>query len=63
MSPYCVLDPSDSFNFIPHSFTLFSEVNLMFGGESLHLFPSAAGQSLLGDSYVMFLYSYEEEYH
>lgn len=45
-----VLDPSSSLNTSPLSSTRLLELCLMFGCESLHLFPSAARWSLSGDS-------------
>jgi hypothetical protein len=47
----------------PHSSTSLPKLCLLFGYGSLHLFPSAAGWSLSGDSYARLLSASRTEYH
>jgi len=57
------LIPLGSLNSSPDSSTELPELCLMFSCGSLHLFPTADGQSLSGDSYARLLSVSIAEYH
>jgi hypothetical protein len=63
LSSCSVLDFSDSYNPSPLSSKGFIILHIMFGWETLHLFPSVAGWSLSDDDYIRFLSMSIAEYH